>query len=105
MPEYSTCCQYFCGKLNFKTMMNQMNNTDGYRRELREIEDRIKSIVGPPDHTGYIRALDGLEPETLDTLENLLDDRKHCLNCLFRSTDGEIARFKKLNDPTTVYPA
>ena len=26
------------------------------------------------------------------------DDRKHCLNCLFRGTDEEIARFKKLND-------
>lgn len=51
-------------------MMNQMNNTDGYRRELREIEDRIKSIVGPPDHTGYIRALDGLEPETLDNVNS-----------------------------------
>ena len=87
MPEYSTCCQYFCGKLNFKTMMNQMNNTDGYRTELREIEDRIKSIVGPPDYTGCVRALDELEQETLDTLENLLE-----------GTDGEIARFKKLKD-------
>ena len=28
----------------------------------------------------------------------MLDDRKHCFNCLFRGTDEEIARFKKLND-------
>ena len=78
--------------------MNQMNNTDGYRTELREIEDKIKSIAGPPDYTGYVRVLDELKPETLNTLESLLDDRRHCLNCLFRGTDGEIARFKKLND-------
>ena len=72
--------------------MNQMNNTDGYRTELREIEDKIKSIAGPPDYTGYVRVLDELKPETLNTLESLLDDRRHCLNCLFRGTDGEIAR-------------
>lgn len=75
-----------------------MNNTEGYRTELREIENRIKSIAGPPDYTGYVRALDELQPETLEILESLLNDRSHCLNCLFMGTDEEIARFKKLND-------
>lgn len=78
--------------------MNQMNDTEGYRTKLREIEDKIKSIAGPPDHTGSVRSLVKLEPDTLETLDSLLNDRSHCLNCLFRGTDGEIARFKKLKD-------
>ena len=78
--------------------MNQMNDTDGYRTKLREIEDKIKSIAGPPDYTGSVRSLVKLEPDTLGTLDRLLNDRSHCLNCLFRGTDEEIARFKKLND-------
>ena len=78
--------------------MNQMNDTDGYRTKLREIEDKIKSIAGPPDYTGSVRSLVKLEPDTLGTLDRLLNDRSHCLNCLFSGTDGEIARFKKLND-------
>ena len=68
--------------------MNQMNDTEGYRTKLREIEDKIKSIAGPPDHTGSVRSLVKLEPDTLETLDSLL----------FRGTDGEIARFKKLKD-------
>ena len=78
--------------------MNQMNDTEGYRTKLREIEDKIKSIAGPPDHTGSVKSLVKLEPDTLGTLDRLLNDRNHCLNCLFRGTDEEIARFKKLND-------
>lgn len=71
-----------------RTKMKELN------KSLADIESAITALVGE-DIDSY--SLHRLSSEEIETIEDLLADRKHILNEMFQPTDENMARFRAIN--------